>query len=121
MNEAHSTPTPYTVVGAVVQPYHSRKRWARGRLSWPFARLELREREIVILPRGFLERVFPSFVLPIDTITGAERIAGITSRIGDGIRFRSTDQRLDGIVFSTLQPNARRLQQRLRDSGIEVR
>lgn len=112
---------PYSVVGSIVQPHRSHKRWARLALSWPLARLELRETEIRLTPRGLLRRVFPTFVLPLDEITRAERVARLTSSIGDGVRFRSNNEKLDGIVFSTLQPKARRLQERLRASGIDVK
>lgn len=111
---------PYSVVGAVVQPHRHHKRWARLRLSWPFARLELRDNELRLGPRGLLRRVFPTIVLPLDEITGAERVARLSSRIGDGVRFRLTKDELDGVVFSTLQPEARRLQDRLREIGIDV-
>jgi hypothetical protein len=120
VKETEKSRKPYSVVGGVIQPYRGEKRWARLRLSWPLARLELRENEIRLAPRGVLRRVFPTLILPHDEITGAERVAGRTSPIADGIRFRSMNEELDGIVFSTLQPNARRLQDRLRASGIDI-
>jgi hypothetical protein len=110
-----------SAVGGLVYPYR-RVPLARGRFSWPFARLTLGPAEIILGPRGWLQRVVKPTVIPYQEVTRVERIIPpALLRYAEGLRFRSDRDEWDRLYFSSFPGRVHQLVAALRNRGVEVR
>jgi hypothetical protein len=110
-----------SVVGGLVYPYR-RISLARGRISWPFARLTLGAETITLGPRGWLQRVVKPTLVPYRELTHVERVVPPAFlRYAEGLRFRSDHDEWDRLYFSSFPGRVEQVAAALRSCGVEVR
>jgi hypothetical protein len=110
-----------SVVGGIVYP-RRRGPLARGRISWPFARLTLEPAGVTLSPRGWIRRGIHPITVPYEDVTWVERLVPPRwLHYAEGLRFRSRQEAWDRLYFSTGPDRIGKLVQALEGRGIEVR
>lgn len=108
-------------VGGIVYP-RARGPLARGRASWPFARLTLEPAGVTFSPRGGIQRFIRPITVPYKDVTRVERLVPPSwLHYAEGLRFRSEQKSWDRLYFSTGPRRIAKIVESLENRGIEVR
>ena len=108
-------------VGGIVYP-RRRGPFARGRVSWPFARLTLELAGVTFSPRGWIQRFIRPITVPYQDVARVERLVPPHwLHLAEGLRFRSEQASWDRLYFSASPHRIETIVESLENRGIEVR
>jgi len=108
-------------VGGIVYP-RRRGPFARGRVSWPFARLTLELAGVTFSPRGWIQRFIRPITVPYKDVARVERLVPPSwLHFAEGLRFRSEQASWDRLYFSASPRRIATIVESLENRGIEVR
>jgi hypothetical protein len=105
-------------VGGLVYPTKGSP-LARGRLSWPFARLTLSDDSVTLGARGLLNKVVPPVTVMYAELARVEWITGPLSWAYT-LKLHSSSADADGLAFSSWRSTVAAAVHRLRVAGVSV-
>ena len=94
---------------------------AKGRFSWPFARVTVDQDSVTLAPRGFLAKLVRPITIAFTDLVRVDR--AIPPRVlpfGGGLRFRSSLAEGDGLCVAAPVKSVLKLVEALRRAGVEV-
>lgn len=107
-------------VGGIVYP-RRRGPLARGRITWPFARLTLEPDGVTFSGRGWIQRFIHPITVPYTNVTRVERLVPPSwLHFAEGLKFRSDEMSWDRLYFSTGPGRIAKIVESLENRGIDV-